>query len=311
MASFGPNSTTSEVIEGISLAGKTAVVTGATAGLGIETSRALASAGARVVMVGRNQEKLREAAGQLRGIGLAGSLETALMDLTDLDSVRTAAQDLLAKYSTINILVNNAGIMVCPLGHTKQGFEMQFGTNHMGHFLFTCLLAPALIAGAPARVVSLSSSGHHIADIDLDDPNFEVTEYEKWRAYGASKTANALFAVGLDARLKSKGVRSYAVHPGVIQTDLGRHMDDEDKARFNNPGRVFKTIPQGAATSVWAATAPDLADKGAIYLEDCRIAGPAESPESRAGYAAHALDPEKADRLWQVSEALAGEKFCW
>ncbi len=311
MGNFGQQSTTNDVIDGISLTGKTAVITGATAGLGIETSRALAGAGAKVVMVGRDEKKLQAAADQLRSMDFKGGVDTELMDLTDLDSVRSAAESLLARYPQLDILVNNAGVMVCPLGRTKQGFETQFGTNHLGHFLFTCLLAPALIAAAPARVVNLSSAGHRIAEINFDDPNFENSEYEKWRAYGASKTANALFAVGLDNRLKSKGVRSYAVHPGIIQTDLARHMSEDDKVLFSRPDVFYKSVPQGAATSVWAATSPDLADRGAIYLEDCHIAELTDNPEQRGGVRSYALDTDKADRLWEISENLVGTTFSW
>ena len=227
--------------------------------------------------------------------------------------MRAASADILAAHPSINLLINNAGVMACPLLRTAQDFEMQFGTNHVGHFLFTCLLAPALVAGAPARVVNLSSAGHKFADFNFDDPNYQSREYEKWQAYGESKTANALFSVGLDARLKDKGVRAYAVHPGVIMTELSRHMDESDFATLSERSPageelVFKSVEQGAATSVFAATAIELAEKGGIYLENCQIAAPAVQG-SGSGVESYALDPAAAERLWTLSEALVGQSF--
>ena len=312
MSQFTRESTTDQVLEGISLEGKTAVVTGATSGLGLETARALASVGARVVILGRSANKLEAAAEQLKSLNLAGEIETGTLDLCDLDQIRNSASDLLQRFPEIHLLINNAGVMMCPLERTAQDFEMQFGTNHMGHFLFTCLIMPALLKGAPGRIVNLASAGHLYADINMDDPNYHSTPYEKWIAYGASKTANVLFAVGLDNRLKEKGIRSYAVHPGVIETELGRHMDDEESARFQqNPNIFHKSIPQGSATSVLAATSPDLEGQGAIYLEDCNIAKVNDDSAVPGGVRSYALNPERADRLWSISEDLVGEKFAW
>ena len=312
MAEFGFESTTDQVIEGVDLTGQRAVVTGASSGLGVETARCLAGAGAAVTMVARDATKLEAAVSQVRQAVPGARIDTALLDLADLDSVRAGAADILRQSPSINLLINNAGVMACPLMRTAQGFEMQFGTNHVGHFLLTCLLAPALVAGAPARVINLSSAGHKFGALNLDDPNYQERDYEKWRAYGESKTANALFSVGLDRRLADKGVRSLAVHPGMIMTELSRHMDPSDMEailRGRDPEELsFKTVEQGAATSVWGATSPDLADKGALYLEDCHIAEAAR-PDADAGVEAYALDPDIADQLWQLSETLVGETF--
>ena len=304
---FGFESTTDEVLDGIDLTGRTVVVTGATSGLGLETARALASKGADVTITGRSQDKLDDAVAQLNEMGLPGAIDTAVLELGDLDSVRSCAKELLARLDRIDVLVNNAGVMVCPLGRTTQGFETQFGTNHLGHFLLTGLLAPLLVAAAPSRVVNLASSGHRVADLDLDDPNWESREYDRWDAYGGSKTANVLFSVGLDARLKDKGVRSYAVHPGMIMTPLARHMVPEDLQVFSGETEPFKEVPQGAATTVLAATSPALADTGAVYLADCQIADVDDTDAVSWGVKSYAIDPARADRLWTVSEALVGE----
>ncbi len=318
MTTFDANSTTGNVIEGISLAGKVAVVTGASAGLGIETARVLAGAGARVLLVARDGKKLEPVLQSLRQQLPDAQLDSALMDLADLDSIRTAAADIVGRFECIHLLVNNAGVMACPLARTAQGFELQFGTNHLGHFLFTSLLAPALVAGAArsgqdSRVIALSSAGHRFGEMNFDDPNYEQRDYDKWVAYGQSKTANALFAVGLDARLKGRGVRAFAVHPGVIMTELSRHMVPEDFELLKSaapPGEemTFKSVEQGAATSVWAATSPQLAGRGGLYLEDCHIAEPAAVGKS-GGIADYARDPVLADRLWALSEALVGQAF--
>lgn len=312
MSERGFSSTTGEVIEGIDLTGKQAVVTGASSGLGVETARTLAGAGAAVVMVARDATKLDAAVSQVREAVPDAKLDTALLDLADLDSVRRGAADILGKCPEIQLLINNAGVMACPLMRTAQGFEMQFGTNHLGHFLLTGLLAPALIAGAPGRVINLSSAGHRFSSMDLDDPNYHQREYEKWQAYGQSKTANVLFTVGLDQRLQDKGVRSFAVHPGMIMTELSRHMEPADMEAIigdRDPSELkFKTVEQGSATSVWAATTPDLEGHGGIYLENCQIAEPA-MPEGDAGIESYAVDPDIADALWRQSEDMVGESF--
>ncbi len=313
MREFGFESTTDDVLEGISLDDKVVLVTGATAGLGIETTRALAAAGAKVVMLGRNPEALALEAANLGDLGLAGQVDTQTVDLASLDSVRESAAAILAAYPRIDVLINNAGVMACPLQRTADGFEMQFGTNHLGHFLLTCLIAPSLLAGAPARVINLSSTGHKLSNVNLEDPNYQQRDYDKWVAYGESKTANVLFSVALDQRLRARGVRSLAVHPGVIMTKLSRHLSEADIENLINSAPEgesldWKSVEQGAATSVWAATAPELADKGALYLENCQIAVPAE-PGQGGGVEAYALDPETAERLWRLSEQLVGQQF--
>ncbi|WP_461424952.1 SDR family NAD(P)-dependent oxidoreductase [Gymnodinialimonas sp.] len=313
MSEFNEHSTTSDVIAGISLAGKLAMVTGASSGLGVETARTLAAAGATVVMCARDRNKLETAVAEVRAAFPGAQVETLIMDLADLLSVRAAAAEALSRFPAIQLLINNAGVMACPLMRTAQGFEMQFGTNHVGHFLFTCLLAPALQAGAPGRVVNLSSAGHKFANFNFDDPNYAEREYEKWQAYGESKTANVLFSVGLDSRLKSHGVRAFAVHPGVIMTGLARHMDEADFATLSERSPkgeelVFKSVEQGAATSVWAATSPDLEGKGGIYLENCKISD-SSVQESSTGVESYALDTSAAERLWTMSEELVEQAF--
>lgn len=313
MPTLDADTTTNEVIAQVSLAGKLALVTGASSGLGVETSRALASAGAGVIMSARDQGKLDAAMAEVREAVPSAELEPLLMDLADLDSVRSAAARVLETYQAVDLLINNAGVMACPLMRTTQGYEMQFGTNHLGHFLFTALVAPALIAAAPARVVNLSSGGHKFANVNLDDPNYLRRDYDKWQAYGESKTANILFTVGLDARLRDRGVRAYAVHPGVIMTGLARHMQEADFKLLSEraPGEAplsFKSVEQGAATSVWAAVAPELADKGGIYLENCQIGKPAVQGAD-SGVESYALDATAAERLWALSETLVGQSF--
>jgi NAD(P)-dependent dehydrogenase (short-subunit alcohol dehydrogenase family) len=318
MSQFNAQSTTDEVIQGIDLTGRVAVVTGASSGLGVETARVLAGAGARVLLTARDEQKLNAVVATLRQAEPDGRFETALMDLADLDSVRSAAARIASDFPEIHLLINNAGVMACPLGRTAQGFEMQFGTNHLGHFLFTGLLLPSLLQAAKGsdrevRIISLSSAGHRFGEVDFDDPNFERRDYNKWLSYGQSKTANALFAVGLDQRLQDKGARAFSVHPGVIMTELGRHMSQQDYDDLiasvpEGQEMTYKSVEQGSATSVWGATSPDLEGKGGLYLEDCQIAERA-GPGSRGGVQAHAVDPALADRLWSLSEELVGEKF--
>ncbi len=315
MRTFGFESTTSDVIAGQDLTGRVALVTGASAGLGVETARALAGAGATVYLLGRDRSKLDAALDTLRAENLPGRLDSALLDLADLEQVREAAAGLLQACPKIDLLINNAGVMACPLGRTAQGFEMQLGTNHVGHFLLTCLLLPALkAAGSPqraARVVNLSSAGHSFAAMDFEDPNYQQRPYDKWQSYGQSKTANVLFSLALDARMAASHVRAFAVHPGAISTELGRHLDREDMERIaaSFPGgkMAFKSVPQGAATSVWAATAPELEGQGGLYLEDCQVAEPADG-KSLGGVHPWAVDAEAAERLWQLSQEWVGQE---
>ena len=309
----GQETTTDEIISGVDLSGKTAVVTGGSAGLGVETARVLAGAGARVVMAARDPAKLQAAVDQLMAANPNAKLETLIVALADLSSVRAAATELLERCPRIDLLINNAGVMACPLAHTRDGFELQFGTNHLGHFVFTCSLVPSLLAAAPARVVNLSSAGHKMGAVDLEDPNFERREYEKWLAYGQSKTANVQFSVALNARLSGRGVTVNAVHPGMIMTELGRHLQPADiealQARSAGLDTTFKSIPAGAATSVWAATSAELEGRGGLYLEDCNIADPVNDSNPAGGYTDYALDAQAAEGLWQLSEQLVQQTF--
>jgi NAD(P)-dependent dehydrogenase (short-subunit alcohol dehydrogenase family) len=291
---FGAESTTDEVLEGVDLSGKTALVTGASAGLGIETVRALRSAGCEVVGAARDLDKARPLIGD----------DVIELDLADLDSVRTASEQIARRLPRLDLLINNAGVMATPLGRTKQGFETQLGTNHLGHFVLTTALLPQLVAGA--RIVNVSSRGHFRSGMRWDDPHFrDESTYEKWTAYGQSKTANILFAVELDKRLGAQGIHAFALHPGVIMTELSRHLTAADtgalRTRLSGAKMTFKTIPQGAATSVWAATSTELEGTGGVYLEDCHVAGPVNADES-AGVKSWATDPDEAARLWDWSE---------
>jgi len=311
--SFDKNSTASEVVAGLDLSRMHALVTGASGGLGAETARALAERGARVTLTARDMPKGREVAESIRKSTGNDRLEVMALALDDPHSVREFAKAFLAKNAPLTALINNAGVMACPLARTPQGYEMQFATNHLGHFLLTGLLAPALRAGAPARVVSVSSRGHRFSPVVFEDIHFERRAYDKWSSYGQAKTANVLFAVGLDKRLRDAGVRANALHPGAIVTELGRHLspDDIKQLQARSPGgrMEWKTVPSGAATSTWAATAPELEGRGALYLEDCHVAELRKSPEDEGGVEAWALDAAAAEKLWRVSEEMVGERF--
>ncbi len=310
MTSFDAESTTDDVLEGVDLAGQRYVVTGASTGLGEETTRAVAAHGASVTMAVRDPARGQAAADRIRAAVPGADLEVRELDLASLASIRSFAASFLAEHDRIDVLIDNAGVMACPQGTTADGFELQFGTNHLGHFLLTNLLTPALIAAAPSRVIVLSSRGHRFSDVDLDDPNFEHTDYEPWLAYGRAKTANALFAVGYDRRFAERGVRAFSLHPGGIVTELGRHLTEESiatlQAAVPSGQMKWKTVPQGAATSVWAATSADLDNLGGLYLEDCGIAGSTTDPMAETGVRPYALDPERADALWALSERLVG-----
>ena len=312
--SFGHDTTTDEVLAGLDLLGQRALVTGATAGLGIETARALAAHGAAVTLTARDLIRGEQVAQTIRDSTGNVAVDVMQLDLASLDSVRRFADTYLEQHMRLDMLINNAGIMACPHGLTEEGYEMQFGTNHIGHFLLTNLLVPALLNGAPARVVNLSSRAHHMAGIDFDDLDFHYRDYNKWVAYGQSKTANVLFSVALDKRLRGRGVRAFAVHPGVIETELSRHMVDEDRQMLRERGKRLggmpqKSIPAGAATSVYAATAPELAEMGGIYLEDCHIAAINDEENAPDGVRSWALDATTAERLWAISEDLLGQQF--
>jgi NAD(P)-dependent dehydrogenase (short-subunit alcohol dehydrogenase family) len=285
-----------------------AIVTGASTGLGLETARALAAAGAAVTLAVRDAARGEAALAHIRTTTPDAVVECGLLDLTSLSSVRDFAGWFTSRHHGLDILVNNAGVMATPFERTADGFELQFGTNHLGHFLLTNLLTPLLVAAAPSRIVNLTSGGHRSSDILWDDPNYERREYDKFEAYGQSKTANILFTVELDRRLSARGVRSFAVHPGMIATELGRHMTRDDfkalsaRAKSSPSGGLpaRKSVEAGAATSVWAATASELDDRGGVYCEDCSIS------EQHAPWA---LDGASARRLWSLSESLVAQQF--
>ncbi len=312
---FGHDSTAMEVIAGIDLRGKNAIVTGASSGIGIETARALAAAGAEVTLPVRNSEKGETVAAAIRSTTGNDHVRAAKLDLSDFASVRRFAEAFMATGKPLHLLINNAAIMACPLTRSAEGYEAQFATNHLGHFLLTGHLTPALKAGAPSRVVALSSIGHRLSPIHFDDIHFARRAYDKWLAYGQAKTANALFAVELNRRLSPAGVTANAVHPGGIMTGLQQHLTQEEMNAmgwFDQDGKphpVFKTIEGGASTSVWAATAPELEGKGGWYLEDCNEGEPAVPEKRMSGYFPHAVDKEAAARLWKVSEEMVGEVF--
>ena len=306
MTEPAPTTTTDDVLAGVDLTGRTAVVTGATTGLGLETARALAAAGAHVVLTARTAEKGEAAVATVRAAVAGAEVEFAILELGSLASVRSFADELSRRLDRIDLLVANAGIMMVPFGRTDDGFELQFGTNHLGHFLLVGRLMPLLVAGAPARVVVLSSGGHFAAGVDLDDPNYERRGYGKMDAYGQSKSANVLFAAELDRRYGPLGVHAYSVHPGMVATELGRHFTRDDMAelagRASKAGTELPPLVQvdvGAATSVWAATAPELDDLGGSYTANT----------APATAARHATDPATAAALWSLSEELVGEAY--
>ncbi|EAQ98191.1 SDR family NAD(P)-dependent oxidoreductase [Congregibacter litoralis] len=310
---FDGNNTALEVIDGIDLSGKQAVVTGGYSGLGLETTRALATAGAKVLVPARRPE---HAKAELAAFAdLPGEIEIDILDLGDLESVQDFANRFLERGRSIDMLINNAAIMACPETRLAQNREAQFATNHLGHFALTMRLYPALKASGGARVVSLSSTGHKLSPIRWDDLMFDEDEYNKWIAYGQAKTANSLFAVELDALGKSDDVRAFAVHPGGIMTPLQRHLPREEMIAMGwideegTVNAIFKNPEQGAATSVWAATAPALDAHGGVYCEDCNIAAETVKGSDKArfsGVDAHAIDSGEAKKLWSLSELLTG-----
>src|SRR5713101_4340580 len=321
---FGPTSTTEDVLAGIDLQGKRILVTGVSAGLGVETARSLAAHGAQVVGAARNLKKAEAATALVRKESAAkgDSFEIVELDLANLKSVRDCAGHLLERGEPFDVVIANAGVMATPFGRTADGFETQFGTNHLGHFVLVNRIAPLIRAGG--RLINLSSAGHRFSNVDLNDPNFQSTAYHPFVAYGRSKTANILFAVAFDQRHRGRGVRAVAVHPGGIHTELGRHMDSaqlqkmieqmnqqlaaEGKAPFQ-----WKTIPQGAATSVWAGFIAPAGEVGGRYCENCHVG--AIVPDDvvisaiSEGVRAYALDPHNAEALWKKSEELVGESF--
>ena len=321
---FGATTTTEEVLSGVNLQGKRILVTGVSAGLGVETARSLTAHGAHVVGAARDLTKAETATTQVRRDAAAhrGSFELVELDLANLKSVRASADGLLAKGEPFDVVIANAGVMATPFGHTADGFETQFGTNHLGHFVFVNRIAPLLRAGG--RLINLSSSGHRFSNVDLVDPNFDHTPYEPFVAYGRSKTANILFAVAFDRRHRGRGIRAAAVHPGGIQTELGRYLDpsrletmvdqmNQQLAAEGKPPFQFKTIPQGAATSVWAGMVAQADEIGGRYCENCHVGRVVSDDVTISaiseGVRGYALDPTTAEALWKKSEEMVGESF--
>jgi NAD(P)-dependent dehydrogenase (short-subunit alcohol dehydrogenase family) len=301
-----------QVVEGIDLSGRVCVVTGASSGLGRESARALAAAGAHVVAAARNRDALAETVAWIHAELPHAQTSTVQLDLTSLASVRAAATAIGEIAPVIHVLMNNAGVMFTPFGRTEDRFETQIGTNHFGHFELTRLLVRQLAAAQGARLVILSSGGHVLGDVDLNDPNWQHREYDKFVAYGASKTANILHAVEADRRLSELGIRAYAVHPGTVATSLARYMSRTDFSQLRKlavastaargertDGHLdFSTPEHGAATQVWASVSPELTGRGGLYLEDCRVSD---------AVAPYARDPEHAAALWQLSEKLCAK----
>lgn len=314
---FGAETTTDEVLDGIDLSGKRVVITGGASGIGKETARAMAAKGASVVIPARDLEKGEAAAKEIISVTGNRDVEVLELNLGSMESIRGFADTFLAKHDRIDLLINNAGVMACPHTETTDGLEMQFGTNHIGHFLMTNLLVPAILNGESPRIVNLSSRGHHRDEVHFDDLNFENREYDKWAAYGQAKTANVLFSVGLENRLADKGVHSLAVHPGGIVTNLGRHLTEADVADLMarmtesaGDGPVLKSVDAGAATTCYAATAPEMEGTGAVYLEDCHVAD-VDDDDPTGSVRSYAVDVAKADKLWSVSEEIVGQKFSY
>jgi NAD(P)-dependent dehydrogenase (short-subunit alcohol dehydrogenase family) len=321
---FGTTSTTEDVLTGINLAGKRILVTGVSAGLGVETARSLAAHGAQVVGAARDLDKAKAATVQVRKDAAAngGSFELIELDLASLKSVRACADRLTAKDEPFDVVIANAGVMATPFGHTTEGFETQFGTNHLGHFVLVNRIASLIRSGG--RLINLSSAGHRYSNVDLRDPNFERAPYEPMVAYGRSKTANILFAVAFDKRHRGRGVRAAAVHPGGIQTELGRYSDpsriqklveqiNEQLAAEGKGPFQWKTVPQGAATSVWAGVVASADEIGGQYCENCHVgkvvADDVTITAISEGVRAYALDAKNAEALWKKSEELVGESF--
>jgi NAD(P)-dependent dehydrogenase (short-subunit alcohol dehydrogenase family) len=321
---FGATSIADDVLTGVNLRGKRILVTGVSAGIGVETARSLAAHGAQVVGAARDLGKAEAATGQVRKDATAadGSFELVAVDLANLKSIRACADALLSAGKPFDVVIANAGVMATPFGHTTDGFETQFGTNHLGHFVLVNRIAPLIRAGG--RLINLSSAGHRFSNVDLDDLDFKRTPYEPFVAYGRSKTANILFAVAFDRHHRERGVRAAAVHPGGIQTELGRHLDpsrlhtmidqmNKQLAAEGKPPFQWKTVPQGAATSVWAGVVALADEIGGRYCENCHVGEVVREDVNISaiseGVREYALDPNAAEALWKKSEELVGESF--
>jgi len=298
--------TTDDVLSGVDMSGKVVLITGGTTGLGKESARALGAAGATVIITARSEEKGQVAVAQLSELVPQGDFSFEVMELSSLDSVRSFTDRFLATHDRLDVLLANAGIMAVPYGKTDDGFELQFGTNHLGHFVLVNRLLPLLKASAPSRIVNLSSAGHFASDILWDDPNFDSTDYSKMEAYGQSKTANILFTVELERRYGDIDVHSWAVHPGMVMTDLARSFTKDDfgdlASRAKKSGMKMPTLVNvdvGASTQVWACARAEALENPGAYLADRAVAQPSD----------YANDPQAAKRLWELSEQLVGESF--
>ncbi len=320
-SNFGATTTADQVLDGIDLTGKLVVITGGASGIGQETARAMAAKGAQIIIPVRDMAKGEAAVAEIKTSVPDADIELMECDLGKMASIGFFAEAFLVQHDQIDLLINNAGVMASPHMTTGDGLELQFGTNHIGHFLLTNLLLPALLKAAKnggyARIVNLSSRGHHFDTVHFDDPHFEERDYDKWLAYGQAKTANIMFTVGLEKRLAGQGVHALAVHPGGIRTNLGRHLTEEDMAMLlkrmeDNAGEnfTFKTVEQGAATSCYAATAPELAGRGGVYLEDCHVAA-VDDDDPSGSVRSYAVDPGNAEKLWTLSEATVDQTFSY
>lgn len=320
-SNFGATTTADEVLEGIDLSGKLVVITGGASGIGQETARAMAAKGAQIVIPVRDMAKGEAAVTAIKESVPDADIELMECDLGKMASIQFFAEAFLIQHDQVDLLINNAGVMASPHMTTGDGLELQFGTNHIGHFLLTNLLMPALLkaakTGGGARIVNLSSRGHHFDTVHFDDPHFEARDYDKWLAYGQAKTANIMFSVGLEKRLAGKGVHALAVHPGGIRTNLGRHLTEEDMAMLmkrmeesSGESFAFKTVEQGAATSCYAATAPELEGRGGVYLEDCHVAA-VDDEDPSGSVRSYAVDPGNAEKLWALSESTVDQTFSY
>jgi NAD(P)-dependent dehydrogenase (short-subunit alcohol dehydrogenase family) len=315
---YGWETTTTDLLDGRSLSGRRALVTGGSGGLGLETARALAAHGADVIIAARDAAKGERAAATVRATAAPGvTVEVRELDLESLASGRACANRLLGEGMPIDVLFANAGVMACPQGRTRDGFETQIGTNHIGHFVLVNKLMPLIAKSGTGRIVVTSSAGHRQSDVNLEDPNFERTPYDAWQAYGRSKTANVLYAVELDRRMKGRGARACAVHPGAIHTELARHLTPETMTRMQQiidaaggpEALKFKSIPQGAATQVWAGVVADAETIGGNYCENCGVAEKNDGPNPVGGVRSYALDPARARALWAWTEEWVKERF--
>jgi len=323
-ATFGATSTTDDVLSGVNLKGKRILVTGVSAGIGVETARSLVAHAAEVVGAARDLNKAKAATEQVSKAAAAngGSFSLIELDLANLKSVRACADQLLANGEAFEVVIANAGVMATPFGHTADGFETQFGTNHLGHFVLVNRIASLIRDGG--RLINLSSAGHRYSNVDLEDPNFERTTYEPFVAYGRSKTANILFAVAFDKRHRDRAVRAAAVHPGGIKTELGRYVEpgrlekvigeiNQQLAAQGKGPFQWKSIPQGAATSVWAAVVAPADEIGGRYCENCHVGNVVPDDATitavSEGVRGYAVDLKTAEALWKKSEEMVGESF--